>query len=303
MLGKKRTNQQVNKSESFLTKLYTILSDTTYDEIIHWDNDGKRVIICDVINLCNIVLPKFYKHRNYSSFVRQLNMYGFHKSKGKLKNGEGYEHEKFIANITNEEILKIQKPNKKMKVLEMHIKEKAKDDSSTENEVIPIDNEDNVLKYLYEKNENNIKFSHELKMEIEALKKENTLLNEEIASFKLALDNQKMLLERLLKKSNDTKINTNNTSKNTKDLNQLFNRYLYFLKIYSPYVTIENKNIIKQNEEKKETNNKDLEDGENDELDGISLFDKRNAFPFFDLSLAKDNSSRSFLSAFSPSRS
>ena len=294
MLGKKRTNQQVNKSESFLTKLYTILSDTTYDEIIHWDNDGKRVIICDVINLCNIVLPKFYKHRNYSSFVRQLNMYGFHKSKGKLKNGEGYEHEKFNANITNEEILKIQKPNKKMKVLEMHIKEKAKDDSSTENGVIPIDNEDNVLKYLYEKNENNVKFSHELKKEIEALKKENTLLNEEIASFKLALDNQKILLERLLKKSNDTQINTNNTSKNTKDLNQLFNRYLYFLKIYSPYVTIENKNIIKQNEEKKETNNKDLEDGENDELDGISLFDKRNAFPFFDLSLAKDNSSRSF---------
>ena len=294
MLGKKRTNQQVNKSESFLTKLYTILSDTTYDEIIHWDNDGKRVIICDVINLCNIVLPKFYKHRNYSSFVRQLNMYGFHKSKGKLKSGEGYEHEKFNANITNEEILKIQKPNKKMKVLEMHIKEKAKDDSSTENGVIPIDNEDNVLKYLYEKNENNVKFSHELKKEIEALKKENTLLNEEIASFKLALDNQKILLERLLKKSNDTQINTNSTSKNAKDLNQLFNRYLYFLKIYSPYVTIENKNIIKQNEEKKETNNKDLEDGENDELDGISLFDKRNAFPFFDLSLAKDNSSRSF---------
>ena len=294
MLGKKRTNQQVNKSESFLTKLYTILSDTTYDEIIHWDNDGKRVIICDVINLCNIVLPKFYKHRNYSSFVRQLNMYGFHKSKGKLKNGEGYEHEKFNANITKEEILKIQKPNKKMKVLEMHIKENTKDDSSSENGVIPIDNEDNVLKYLYEKNENNIKFSHELKKEIETLKKENTLLNEEIASFKLALDNQKILLERLLKKSNDTQINTNNTSKNTKDLNQLFNRYLYFLKIYSPYVTIENKNIIKQNDEKKETNNKDLEDGENDEIDGISLFDKRNAFPFFDLSLAKDNSSRSF---------
>lgn len=294
MLGKKRTNQQVNKSESFLTKLYTILSDTTYDEIIHWDNDGKRVIICDVINLCNIVLPKFYKHRNYSSFVRQLNMYGFHKSKGKLKNGEGYEHEKFNANITKEEILKIQKPNKKMKVLEMHIKENTKDDSSSENGVIPIDNEDNVLKYLYEKNENNIKFSHELKKEIETLKKENTLLNEEIASFKLALDNQKILLERLLKKSNDIQINTNNTSKNTKDLNQLFNRYLYFLKIYSPYVTIENKNIIKQNDEKKETNNKDLEDGENDEIDGISLFDKRNAFPFFDLSLAKDNSSRSF---------
>ena len=294
MLGKKRTNQQVNKSESFLTKLYTILSDTIYDEIIHWDNDGKRVIICDVINLCNIVLPKFYKHRNYSSFVRQLNMYGFHKSKGKLKSGEGYEHEKFNANITNEEILKIQKPNKKMKVLEMHIKEKAKDDSSTENGVIPIDNEDNVLKYLYEKNENNVKFSHELKKEIEALKKENTLLNEEIASFKLALDNQKILLERLLKKSNDTQISTNSTSKNAKDLNQLFNRYLYFLKIYSPYVTIENKNIIKQNDEKKVTNNKDLEDGEKDEIDGISLFDKRNAFPFFDLSLAKDNSSRSF---------
>ena len=100
MLGKKRNNQsKINKSESFLSKLYDILSDITYNEIIHWDDDGKRIIIADVINLCNIILPKFYKHHNYSSFVRQLNMYGFHKSKGIIKSGEGYEHASGLSTV------------------------------------------------------------------------------------------------------------------------------------------------------------------------------------------------------------
>lgn len=112
MLGKKRTNQQVNKSESFLTKLYTILSDTTYDEIIHWDNDGKRVIICDVINLCNIVLPKFYKHRNYSSFVRQLNMYNFKKIKTANRGEQKYRHDEFNKFKTEDQIKLIKKKTK-----------------------------------------------------------------------------------------------------------------------------------------------------------------------------------------------
>ena len=51
MLGKKRNEQKsINKPESFLSKLHDILKDNTFKEIIHWDTDGKRVIISDVVN-------------------------------------------------------------------------------------------------------------------------------------------------------------------------------------------------------------------------------------------------------------
>ena len=309
MLGKKRNNQQkINKSESFLSKLHVILSDNTYNEIIHWDNDGKRMIVKDVVNLCNIVLPKFYKHHNYSSFVRQLNMYGFHKSKGILRDGQGYEHEKFNINSTKEEILQMTRVNKKMKILVDYIKSNQKEDSTTETDFLTTGNEDDVLKYLYEKNEENIQNSLELKKEMEELRKENTLLNEEIALFKSILNNHKMLLEKIMKKNNDTPVKIHQTKQNVKNINDLFNKYLYYLKIYSPYVNITN-NTIKQENKKPDTklekdkkeklqdnilNINNIPNNNDSFIDETSLFNVGSEFPFIDLNLHNINSSRSF---------
>ena len=196
MLGKKRSSQKNKKSESFLSKLHDILSDNSYINIIHWDNDGKRVIVCDVINLCNVVLPKFYKHHNYSSFVRQLNMYGFRKSKGIIKEGEAYEHEKFSVKSTKEEINQIVRQSKKMKVLANYIKSNQKEDTTNDTDFLSNGNEDDVLKYLYEKNEENQRNTLALKKEMEDLRKENSLLNQEIAMFKSVLNSHKLLLEK-----------------------------------------------------------------------------------------------------------
>ena len=314
MLGKKRNNQnKINKSESFLSKLYDILSDITYNEIIHWDTDGKRIIITDVINLCNTILPKFYKHHNYSSFVRQLNMYGFHKSKGIIKSGEGYEHDKITKNSTKEEITLMSRQNKKMKILIDYINSNQKEDSN-DNYILTNGNEDDVLKYLYEKNEENVRGSLVLKKEMEELKKENNQLNQEIIMFKSILNSHKLILEKILKKSNDGHNNMQKDTKMVKSLNDLFNKYLYFLRIYSPFVSIDNNTIVKQkteasnNEITKENDIKQLDENnilpkiqsnkDNESLfEELSIFNTKNDYPFLDLNLPNNYSSKSFFNA------
>ena len=242
MLGKKRNEQKsINKPESFLSKLHDILKDNTFKEIIHWDTDGKRVIISDVVNLCNIVLPKFYKHHNYSSFVRQLNMYGFHKSKGIMKKGESYELDKFIRESTKEEINQIVRPNKKVKNLVEYIKTSQKTDNN-DFDFLSKGSEDDILKYLFEKNEENSKNSIVLRKEMDELKKENDLLTGEIKVLKSLLNTHANLIEKILKKNTNNKVQK--CTKNVKNLNDLFSKYLYFLRIYSPFVNIDN--LIKQ---------------------------------------------------------
>ena len=80
MIGKKRTHKKIeSKQDKFLLKLYEILSKEEYSEIIHWSQNGSYIIIANAHLLEQKILSIYFNHQNYSSFVRQLNMYNFHK--------------------------------------------------------------------------------------------------------------------------------------------------------------------------------------------------------------------------------
>ena len=47
--------------------------------MIAWVNDGTAFRVSSPSEFSRVVLPTYFKHANWQSFVRQLNMYGFHK--------------------------------------------------------------------------------------------------------------------------------------------------------------------------------------------------------------------------------
>ncbi|KAJ3182846.1 hypothetical protein HDU85_002449 [Gaertneriomyces sp. JEL0708] len=65
--------------ENFVRKLRNMVADRQYQHLISWNYSGTSFIVCNVLQFSREVLPKHFKHNNFSSFVRQLNMYGFHK--------------------------------------------------------------------------------------------------------------------------------------------------------------------------------------------------------------------------------
>ncbi|KAK0900635.1 Heat shock transcription factor [Friedmanniomyces endolithicus] len=54
--------------------------DSSHTDLIRWSDDGRSFIVLDEDEFARTLIPELFKHNNYASFVRQLNMYGFHKT-------------------------------------------------------------------------------------------------------------------------------------------------------------------------------------------------------------------------------
>ena len=66
---------------AFLEKLYDIMENASLSPYICWQPDGMSFLIRDVQAVSEFVLPYYFKHNNIQSFVRQLNMYNFTKTR------------------------------------------------------------------------------------------------------------------------------------------------------------------------------------------------------------------------------
>ncbi|XP_057477821.1 heat shock factor protein HSF30-like isoform X2 [Actinidia eriantha] len=63
----------------FLTKTFDMVEDPSTDSVVSWSRARNSFVVRDLHKFATTLLPRYFKHCNFSSFVRQLNTYGFKK--------------------------------------------------------------------------------------------------------------------------------------------------------------------------------------------------------------------------------
>uniref|UniRef100_A0A2N9IXH0 HSF-type DNA-binding domain-containing protein n=1 Tax=Fagus sylvatica TaxID=28930 RepID=A0A2N9IXH0_FAGSY len=63
----------------FLLKTYEMVDDSKTDEIVSWSSNKNSFVVWNPPEFARVLLPTYFKHNNFSSFIRQLNTYGFRK--------------------------------------------------------------------------------------------------------------------------------------------------------------------------------------------------------------------------------
>ena len=203
---------------NFLLKLYQILENESYKDIIHWTEDGKYFVISNLHDFTEQILPKYYKHNNYSSFIRQLNMYDFHKKKSG-QNEHVFHHQNFIRN--RKDLLKLIKRKSKKENIPMN------------NNNIFFNNQNNYLQ-LYNTNKYNNNFidkknnignieKHPLSIDedvnlsnsVHSLFSQNKNPNIFLPQGSISSTNNNMINENYNKKLNDELLNNNYKMENT----------------------------------------------------------------------------------------
>ncbi|KAI5293549.1 stress-responsive transcription factor hsf1 [Ascosphaera acerosa] len=93
LLARKEALDKRRQIPPFVQKLMSFLNDERNTPYIRWSDDGNSFIVVDEDEFARTLIPEMFKHNKYPSFVRQLNMYGFHK-KVRLSDNSMRAHER-----------------------------------------------------------------------------------------------------------------------------------------------------------------------------------------------------------------
>ena len=64
-----------NAPPPFLSKTYDMVDDPSTNSIVSWSPTNNSFVVWNPPEFARDLLPKYFKHNNFSSFVRQLNTY------------------------------------------------------------------------------------------------------------------------------------------------------------------------------------------------------------------------------------
>jgi heat shock transcription factor len=64
-----------NPLPPFLRKLYAMVDDPATDSVVSWSDGNNSFVVWNAHEFAATLLPKHFKHKNLSSFIRQLNTY------------------------------------------------------------------------------------------------------------------------------------------------------------------------------------------------------------------------------------
>jgi len=59
----------------FLLKTYDMVDDPSTNDIVSWSSSNTSFVVWNPPEFARLLLPTYFKHNNFSSFIRQLNTY------------------------------------------------------------------------------------------------------------------------------------------------------------------------------------------------------------------------------------
>ncbi|GAA5865624.1 hypothetical protein JCM3774_002075 [Rhodotorula dairenensis] len=72
--------EEVEQVTPFISKLVYLLQHKQYEPWVRWDSTGQYLLVAHTKPHLLVILEKFFRHTVISSFIRQLNIYGFRRA-------------------------------------------------------------------------------------------------------------------------------------------------------------------------------------------------------------------------------